>query len=110
MTATPVLNADMGTYSDRVGSAQRLANGNYSFTSGAVGTAPFVGQSVEMRPDGTKTYVLQVGRGVYRSYRTRTLYEGTDNELAAAPRQVESVVLNDGSAQLSMVNRITITF
>jgi hypothetical protein len=110
MTATPVLNADMGTYSDRVGSAQRLANGNYSFTSGAVGTAPFVGQSVEMLPDGTKTYVLQVGRGVYRSYRTRTLYEGTDNELAGAPRHVESVVLNDGSAQRSMVNRVTVTF
>jgi len=110
MTATPVLNADMGNYSDRVGSAQRLANGNYSFTSGAVGTAPFVGQSIEVLPDGTKSYVLQVGRGLYRSYRTRTLYEGTDNALAGAPIEVESVTLNDGSAQRSMVNRITVTF
>jgi hypothetical protein len=61
-------------------------------------------------PDGAKTYVLQVGRGLYRSYRTRTLYEGTDDALAGAPQQVESVVFNDGSAQRSMVNRITVTF
>jgi hypothetical protein len=64
-------------------------------------------------PDGTKTYVLEtdhVGVLVYRSYRTRTLYEGADDALAGAPPKVESVVVNDGSAQRSMVNRITITF
>src|SRR5262249_21516416 len=110
MTATLVLNADMGTYSDRVGSAERLSNGNYSFTSGAIGNPPFVGQSVEVLPDGSKTYVLQVGRGLYRSYRTRSLYEGIDDALAGAPRKIESVVINDGSAQRSMVNRITVTF
>ena len=110
MTATLVFSADMGTYSDRVGSGQRLSNGNYSFTSGAIGSPPFVGQSVEVLPDGSKTYVLQVGRGLYRSYRTRTLYEGIDDALAGAPQKVESVVLNDGSAQRSMVNSITVTF
>jgi hypothetical protein len=47
---------------------------------------------------------------VYRSFRVRTLYEGTDDELAGAPRKVESVVLNDGSAQRSMVNSLTVTF
>src|SRR5262249_40314139 len=110
MTATLVLSAHMGNYSDRVGSAQRLSNGNYSFTSGAIGSPPFIGQSIEVLPDGTKTYVLQVGRGLYRSYRTRTLYEGIGDVLAGAPRRVESVALNDGSAQRSMVNRITVTF
>jgi len=40
MTATPVLNADLGNYSFRLGSAQRLSNGNYSFMSGSLGTAP----------------------------------------------------------------------
>jgi arylsulfate sulfotransferase len=109
-TATLGLNADMGNYSDRVGSAQRLSNGNYVFTSGAIGRAPFVGQSIEVFPDGAKASVLQVGRGLYRSYRTRTLYEGIDDALAGAPRTVESIVLNDGSAQRSMVNRITVTF
>src|SRR5205823_14969406 len=40
----------------------------------------------------------------------RTLYEGVDDALAGAPQKVESVVLNDGSAQRSMVNSITVTF
>src|SRR5262249_10583022 len=69
--------------------------------------------TIEVLPDGTKTYVLEtdpVGVLVYRSYRTRTLYEGIDDALAGAPRRVESVVLNDGSAQRSMVNQITVTF
>jgi hypothetical protein len=94
MTATLVLNVDLGNYSDRVGSAQALPNGNYSFTSGAQGVPPFIGQSIEVLPDGTKTYVLQVARALYRSFRVRTLYEGTD-----LPPAVQDVVANDGSAQ-----------
>src|SRR5262249_14021372 len=113
-TATAVLNADLGDYSNRIGSAQRLPNGNYWFTSGAQGL-PFTefAQETEVLPDGTKTYVLEtdhVRRIVYRSFRIRTLYEGTDDALAGAPEKVESVVINDGSAQRSMVNRITVTF
>jgi hypothetical protein len=116
MTATLVLNADLGDYSDRFGSAQRLSNGNYSFTSGALGQGPppsQFGQVIEVLPDGTKTYVLEtdpVGVLEYRSNRMRTLYEGIDDALAGAPRKVESVVINDGSAQRSMVNSITVTF
>src|SRR5205807_8593707 len=60
--------------------------------------------------DGTQSYVLNFASPEYRSYRLRTLYEGTDDALAGAPRTVESIVLNDGSAQRSMVNRITVTF
>src|SRR5262249_59936601 len=97
MTATLVLNADMGTYSDRVGSAERLSNGNYSFTSGAIGAPPFNGQSVEVLPDGTKTYVLQANRGLYRSYRTRTLYERIDDALAGGAQQNQKGVLKHGS-------------
>jgi hypothetical protein len=113
MTATLVLNADLGNYSDRVGSAQRLSNGNYFFTSGRQGGPPAVfGQSIEVRPDGTQAYVLQVDniKSLFRSFRARTLYEGTDDLLAGAPRRVESVVLNDGSPQRSMITRITVTF
>src|SRR5262245_11439892 len=116
MTATPVLNADLGDYSDRFGSAQRLSNGNYFFTSGALGQGPpprQFGRTIEVLPDGTRTYALEtdpVGVLTYRSYRTRTLYEGTDDALAGAPQKVESVVLNDGSAQRSMVTSITVTF
>src|SRR5262249_5502685 len=102
MTATPVLNADLGNYSFRLGSAQRLSNGNYSFMSGSQGPVPNdIGQSIEVRPDGTPSYVLEFASPEYRSYRLRTLYEGTDDALAGAPRKVESVIVNDGSAQRS---------
>src|SRR5262249_13769403 len=60
MTATLVVNADLGSYSMALGSAQRLSNGDYSFTSGFQGQAPnMFGQSIEVRPDGSKAYVLQ---------------------------------------------------
>src|SRR5262249_7138197 len=111
MIATLVVNADLGNYSFRLGSAQRLSNGNHSFTSGSVGRAPNdVGQSIEVRPDGTPVYVLQLASPEYRSYRMRTLYEGSPDVLAGAPQKVESVVINDGSAQRSMVTSITVTF
>src|SRR5262249_60614980 len=57
-----------------------------------------------------QVHVLEINRPEYRSFRVRTLYEGIDDALAGTPRTVESVVLNDGSAQRSMVNRITVTF
>jgi hypothetical protein len=112
MTATPVLNADLGTYAGAVGSAQRLSNGNYHFNLGINGPEPPrpPAHLVEFTPDGTKVYDLQSNRTEYRSYRTRTLYEGVSDALAGAPRTVESVVLNDGSAQRSMVTKLTVTF
>jgi hypothetical protein len=111
MTATSVLNADLGSYSFRLGSAQRLSNGNYAFLSGSQGPVPNdIAQSIELRADGTPSYILRFAGPEYRSFRMRTLYEGIDDTLAGAPRKVESVVINDGSAQRSMVNSITVTF
>ncbi len=111
LTATPVLNVDLGDYSFRLGSAQRLSNGNYSFLSGSEGTVPRdVARSIEVLPDGTQSYVLGFANPEYRSFRMRTLYEGIGDALAGAPSQVERVVLNDGSVQRSMVNSITVTF
>ena len=40
MTATLVVNADLGNYSSALGSAQMLPNGNLDFTSGFLGTLP----------------------------------------------------------------------
>jgi hypothetical protein len=113
MTATPVLNADLGSYSVALGAAQRLSNGNYSFTVGTGG--PLVplrppAHTIEVTPTGTKTYDLQANTPEYRTYRMRTLYEGIGDALAGAPEKVDSVVLNDGSAQRSMVSSITVTF
>ena len=111
MTATPVLSADLGDYSWRLGGAQRLSNGNYSFLTGSLGRPPSeYAQTIEVRPDGTKSYVLEGAAAEYRSYRVRTLYEGTDDALAGAPGTVVSVVINDGSGQRSMINSLTVNF
>jgi hypothetical protein len=110
MTATLVFNGDLGNYSSALGAAQRLSNGNLSFTSGLQGQAPnLFGQSIEVRPDGSKAYVLEVNSREFRSFRIQTLYEGTSDQLAT-PATVASVVVNDGSAQRSMVTSLTVTF
>jgi hypothetical protein len=111
MTATLVVNVDLGNYSPMFGAAQRLSNGDYAFTSGAQGQAPkLFGQAIEVQPDGSTAYVLQLSKPEYRSFRIRTLYEGISDQLAGAPLKVASVVINDGSAQRSMVDRLTVTF
>jgi hypothetical protein len=52
-----------------------LPNGNLAFTSGFQGTSPnFFGQSIEVLPNGTKTYVQQMTGLEYRSYFESTLY------------------------------------
>jgi Dockerin type I domain len=61
-------------------------------------------------PDGAIVYELRVNKPEYRAYRMRTLYEGVDDAVAGAPQTVASVVVNDGAAQRSMVNSITVTF
>jgi hypothetical protein len=76
MTATLVLNADLGTYSSAFGAAQRLSNGNYSFTAGAEPR-----RSIEVLPDGSPTYVLQLSISLYRSFRVRTLYAGVSDQV-----------------------------
>jgi hypothetical protein len=99
MTATLVLNVDMGSYSPMFGSAQRLSNGDYSFLSGAQGTAPkLFGQTIEVRPDGSRAYVLQVNKGEYRSFRIQTLYEGVSDQLAGGGQQPAG----DAEASLAM--------
>jgi hypothetical protein len=84
MTATPLLNADLGVYSGWFGGAQRLSNGNFSFTSGALGPGNMFGQTFELLPDGTTTYDLQVASAEYRSFRIGTLYEGINVPLGGA--------------------------
>jgi arylsulfate sulfotransferase len=91
MTATLALNADLDVYSDAFGGAQRLSNGNYSFTSGRQGEPPNIfGQSIEVGQDGTKAFVLQVDKALYRSFRISNLYEGTSDQLAAGGGRARS--------------------
>ena len=73
--ATLVVNADMGNYSSFLGSAQMLPNGDLTFTSGGFGpgSAP-AGQSIEVLPNGTRVFVMQMNIYEYRSYFESTLY------------------------------------
>jgi hypothetical protein len=109
MTATLVVNADLGSWAGALGAAQRLSNGDYSFTMGEIGPEPPPphppAQTFEVSPDGTVVYDLMDSQMEYRSFRVSTLYEGT-YQLPG----VQSVVVNDGSAQRSMVNSLTVTF
>ena len=74
MTATLVVNLDVGNYSGELGTAERMPNGNYVFDSGSQGQ--LFGQSIEMLPDGTKVYVQEVAARDYRSFRMSSLYQG----------------------------------
>jgi arylsulfate sulfotransferase len=75
MTATLVVNADMGNYSYFIGSSEMLPNGDLAFTSGGLGSANDpAGQSIEVLPDGTRVYVQQTNEYEYRSYFESTLY------------------------------------
>jgi hypothetical protein len=76
MTATLRLNVDLGNFSSALGSAEKLPNGNFVFTSGFLGTNLPFGLSMEVSRDGTMEYVMQGGALEYRSYRMEDLYGG----------------------------------
>ena len=77
MMATLKLDVDLGNFSSALGSAERLPNGNFVFTSGFLGTPTSpVGLSMEVSRNGTMEYVMQGGALEYRSYRMGDLYGG----------------------------------
>ena len=67
-------NSDLGNFSKGYGSAQKLLNGNYSFTSGQ--NTPFsFATTDELLPDGTKIFtVISNGPLMYRSFRMESMY------------------------------------
>jgi hypothetical protein len=77
--ASLILNADLGSYSAALGSAQRLTNGDYHFDSGFIAappgsTSPFFTQAVEVDATCKIVFGLQIGAQEYRSVRMRDLY------------------------------------
>jgi len=76
--ATLILNADLGTYSLAVGSAQKLPNGDYHFDSGFFldpsGNGNRIAQSIEVNASGQVVYGIQFGTIEYRSFRMPDLY------------------------------------
>jgi arylsulfate sulfotransferase len=71
-TVTPLINADLTSYSPALGSAQRLSNGGYAFGSGIISRSHT--QSVEVAPNGSITSMLELNAIVYRVFRLRDLY------------------------------------
>ncbi|HZT38155.1 MAG TPA: aryl-sulfate sulfotransferase [Bryobacteraceae bacterium] len=77
-TASLVLNVDLGTYSDALGSAQQLDNGNWHFDIGWTRfdptQPPNASQSVEVDPSGNIVYQIRILTPMYRTHRMRDLY------------------------------------
>jgi len=76
MVATLVLNADLGSYSSAVGSAQALPNGDYHFDSGFIAASggDLVSQSVEVNASGDIVYGIGFAAIEYRTFRMSDLY------------------------------------
>jgi arylsulfate sulfotransferase len=75
MTATLVVNADLGVYSPAVGSAQSLSGGGYSFQSGMINLPSVSTRETEVGADGKIVYAQQFDAAVnYRSFRVPDLY------------------------------------
>ncbi len=104
MTATLVVNADLGGYSFALGSAQMLPNGNLAFTSGTLGTPPnYIGQTIEVLPDGTQTFVQQMPGLEYRSYIMSSLYGTSANLPAPGPPYPTTVNLSSAFNRTGLV-------
>ncbi|HEY3742710.1 MAG TPA: aryl-sulfate sulfotransferase [Bryobacteraceae bacterium] len=76
LVATLTTNADVGSYSLAVGSAQGLPNGDFHFDSGYILDSAFniSAQSVEVTPDGTVVYAIRFAGLEYRTFRMYDLY------------------------------------
>ncbi len=70
--ANLVYNVDLGVYSQALGSAQRLPNGNFHFNIGWLdGTAS---RTVEIDPEGKTVYSIEIDATAYRTFRMESLY------------------------------------
>lgn len=73
--ATPILNADLGVYSEAVGSAQLLLDGNYHFDAGFVSENNTIDSySFEVDSSGQMQYEAHQNVILYRTFRMTDLY------------------------------------
>jgi len=74
-SATPVLNSDLGVYSQAVGSAQHLLDGNYHFDAGFVSeNGALEAYSFEVNPAGKTVYEAHQNVALYRTFRMTDMY------------------------------------
>ncbi|HEX3746136.1 MAG TPA: aryl-sulfate sulfotransferase [Bryobacteraceae bacterium] len=76
-TATLLVNADLGSFSSALGSAQSLPDGNYHFHMGDI-AAKNPTRIVEVDPSGQIVYDMAIGEIMYRSFRMQDLYTPPD--------------------------------
>ncbi len=74
LTAVQLRNFDLGAYSDALGSAQRLSNGNWHFNNGFINFGAS-NESIEVTPYGEQTWVMGGPGPVYRTFRLQSLYQ-----------------------------------
>jgi arylsulfate sulfotransferase len=75
MVVTPTVMADLGFFSLALGTAERLANGDYHFDAGIASGTPSYSQAIEVFPDATLGFTLQMDNvKSYRTIRMDTLY------------------------------------
>ena len=80
MTATLVVNADLGGYTPAVGASQLLPNGNLAFTAGFWEHNPTASRRhIEVLPNGTNSFVQQMPGAEYRCYLLSNLYDTPPN-------------------------------
>ncbi len=76
MIVTPIMSQDLGVLCGGVGSAQRLDNGDYFFTSGFIDPGPTeYAQHSEFTLGGIEVYLFQGNDLTYRGYRMDSLYQ-----------------------------------
>ena len=79
---TPILLDDLGFYSQALGSAQQLSNGDYYFDAGFALANPSYAQFIEVFPNAVNTFTIEMGANVkaYRSIRMDNLYTVPDKD------------------------------
>ena len=75
-TVTVVLNADLGVFSEAVGSAQLLRDGSYHFDAGYVVEPDdsLAAYSIQVTKDGVINYQIKQNTLIYRSFRMTNIY------------------------------------
>lgn len=78
LTVTPILNVDLGVYSIAVGSAEKLADGNFHFDAGFIQEANGIAaHSFEVTSDSAIIYDARANTPLYRSFRLNDIYSST---------------------------------
>jgi hypothetical protein len=70
-----LLNQKLGVYSDALGSAQLLADGNYHFDAGMVVNGDSLTEVIDYSPSGKRMFAATSSQYIYRSFRMKSLYD-----------------------------------